>query len=80
MKKFYAKSSCGCCVTEMCFENVDTAAKAFSKAGLNSSAIIIDDCEVKHEGVDTFYGFSETESEFTEKSPLARLVDQVVDR
>jgi aromatic ring-opening dioxygenase LigB subunit len=75
MQKFYAKGSCGCCIKEMFFEDLNAATKAFSKAGLSSSVIIIDDNEIKHD-VDTFYGFSEMESEFT-KSPLIRLANQL---
>lgn len=54
----YAKCDCGCCTAELRFKNVESAKEAFSKAGLENSATIIDDKGVEHTGIDTFYGFS----------------------
>jgi len=70
-----AQLSCGCCTTEMLFKSRENAVAAFNKAGLDSSADITDDKGVAHSGVDTFYGFCETQKEAEElrNAPLLRL-------
>lgn len=76
VKTFFAKASCGCCEVEMQFESAEAASAAFHKAGLDSTATIVDDAGTEHTGVDTFYGLSESEEEQQGRS-LGYLIDQL---
>lgn len=71
----YAKNGCGCCTTEMQFNDLTSAETAFNEAGLSSTATIRDDAGEEHKSVDTFYGFSVDEEEQGDRSLdyLARL-------
>ena len=73
----YAKDDCGCCTTEMHFNDLNSAKKAFDAVGLGNGMEIKDDAGVIYTGIDTFYGFSETEEEQGDRS-LGFLLDQVV--
>lgn len=59
----YAKNGCGCCTTEMQFNDLTSAGAAFQEAGLSSTATIRDDTGEEHGSIDTFYGFSTDEEE-----------------
>lgn len=75
----YVKQSCGCCTSEMQFEHVESATAAFQKAGLGDGIVITDDSGVRHEGLDTFYGFS-TEQEAQESRSLGYLFGLVAEK
>ena len=75
----YAKCDCGCCTATLHFKTPEAAAKAFADAGLANSATIVDDEGVKHECIDTFYGFSLEEDDAKGRS-LGYLFDQVKDK
>ena len=60
----------------MNFSSLASANKAFLKAGLQDSAVIRDDAGTKHEGIDTFYGFSKSIKEQRTRS-LGFLAEQV---
>jgi hypothetical protein len=64
----YAKADCGCCTIEMKFNDEDSAVAAFPNAGTGNGMVITDDESVRHEGIDTFYGFSMSEEEQAERS------------
>lgn len=64
----YAKADCGCCTIGMKFKNDESVKAAFAAAGLTNGAEITDDDGVRHEGIDTFYGFSTEEGEQEDKS------------
>lgn len=72
----YVRSDCGCCTAELQFESVESATAAFQKAGLGNGVVITDDAGARHEGLDTFYGFS-TEQEEQESRGLGFLVDLI---
>jgi len=56
--EFFARADCGCCdVGPMMFRSEASAVRAFSRVGLRNGGTIVDDANVVHEGVDTFYGF-----------------------
>jgi|WetSurMetagenome_2_1015567.scaffolds.fasta_scaffold452712_2 hypothetical protein len=76
MIKVHAKLDCGCCTTDMRFNSIESATEAFRKAGLGNGISIKDDAGVVHEGIDTFYGFSEDEEEQGNRS-LGYLAEQV---
>jgi hypothetical protein len=76
MITIYVKQGCGCCTTEMQFQSVEAAQQAFAAVGLTSSGVIVDDAGERHEGVDTFYGFSTSEDEQDGRS-LGYLVDRL---
>lgn len=67
-KSFYVKLCCGCCTTEMKFNDRASIEAAFKAAGLDSSATITDDEGTVHTEVDTFYGYSSDDSEQSERS------------
>jgi hypothetical protein len=64
----YAKADCGCCTVEMKFKDEDSAVAAFTNAGTGNGMVITDDESIRHEGIDTFYGFSMSEEEQAERS------------
>lgn len=68
MQSFFVKRSCGCCTDELKFESEANVIAAFSKAGLSSSVTIVDDAGVRHDGIDTFYGYSASEQEESDRS------------
>lgn len=74
----FAKCDCGCCTATLHFKTPENAAKAFAGAGLNNSATIEDDEGVKHECIDTFYGFSLDEKDAKGRS-LGYLFEQMKD-
>lgn len=75
----YAKNDCGCCSTEMQFRDLASAQKAFDAVGLGNGMKIKDDTGTIHEGIDTFYGFSQEEEE-TDNRSLGYLMDEVAKR
>lgn len=76
MIKVFAKNDCGCCTTEMHFTDLASAQKAFDAAGLGNGMKITDDMGTTHEGLDTFYGFSQDEEEAEGRS-LGFLVGEI---
>lgn len=64
---FYAKKCCGCCTAKMQFRDEAAIVSAFKKAGLDAAATITDDAGVEHEEVDTFYGFSKSQKEQSDR-------------
>lgn len=79
MIKVYAKNDCGCCTEEMQFTSKESAQAAFDKVGMGNGKVIKDDAGAKHDGIDTFYGFSTTEEEQGGRS-LGYLMDLVSGR
>ena len=77
---FEAQYDCGCCYATMLFKSHESASNAFVRAGLQNGATIVDDAGVKHEKIDTFYGFwtvnSKTAKE-ARKTPLKILSEKV---
>lgn len=59
----------------MKFHNEESAQQAFSKAGLSSSATIVDDEGTVHEGVDTFYGCADNDQQDQNRFEL--LINQI---
>jgi hypothetical protein len=74
--KVFAQYDCGCCTAEMKFKSLESAEKAFAKAGMGNGMEITDDAGEKHEGIDTFYGFWEEEAK-EGAGGLGRLMDVV---
>ena len=74
--KIYARQTCGCCIYEMQFKDIESANKAFSKHGHVS---ITDDAGVTYGSADTFYGFSMDKKEQQQKGLgyLFRLVEGI---
>jgi hypothetical protein len=66
--KVFAKADCGCCEIEMAFTSAESVMRAFVRAGLSSSATIVDDKGAVHEGIDTFYGVATREGEAANRS------------
>lgn len=58
----FALCDCGCCTAKMRFRSEKSALEAFKAAGLQNSATITDDQGTVHEGIDTFYGLSLTDT------------------
>lgn len=72
----HASADCGCCYEEMQFESAESAAAAFQQAGLGNGIVIVDDAGVRHEGIDTFYGFSVQENEQASRG-LGYLIEKI---
>ncbi|HVP24198.1 MAG TPA: hypothetical protein VMS77_09845 [Conexivisphaerales archaeon] len=72
----YAKNDCGCCTTEMRFNDLTSAREAFAAVGLGNGMQIKDDAGDVHERIDTFYGFSESDEEEHNRS-LGFLLGQI---
>lgn len=68
-----AQHDCGCCNATMRFNSKQAAIQAFREVGLTSSACIVDDAGVRHDGIDTFCGFN------VDKEGIARLVSYLVE-
>lgn len=69
-----AKALCGCCTVELRFFSRESANAAFARVGLGH-VTLIDDAGDRHDGIDTFYGFWEKDTQ--EKRGLGYLMDLV---
>lgn len=76
MVKVYAKRDCGCCEEELQFNDLAAASRAFQEAGLGNGMKIKDDTGMVHEGIDTFYGFSQEEGAAASRG-LGYLLDRL---
>lgn len=74
MKTYSVRHSCGCCYSDIQFENDEAIQKAFEAAGYTSSGTIVNETGTAVHDVDTFYGYENR----PDKSPLATLVDQLI--
>jgi hypothetical protein len=75
MKTFRVQHDCGCCYSDVKFENRKNADYAIAKVGLGNAMTLVDDTGQVIERVDTFYGIME-ENESSD-NPLGRLFNQV---
>lgn len=57
----FVKLDCGCCSTEMQFNDEASASTAFEKVGMGNNMSMTDDAGQTHTGLDTFYGFALSE-------------------
>lgn len=77
LKSFFIKQDCGCCTAEVQFESEDRLKEELTKLGLCNGGVLVDDAGVRHEGLDTFYGYSTDEEEARDRS-LGYLAQQVI--
>ena len=68
LKTFYLKQDCGCCTSAVQFASEEALQAALTKLGLCNGGVLVDDAGVKHEGLDTFYGYSQDEEETRARS------------
>jgi hypothetical protein len=76
MITIYVKQDCGCCTSELKFNDEDSAVRTLTGAGIGNGVTIVDDTGTAHTGLDTFYGFS-TSEEAQDGKGLAFLFDAV---
>jgi hypothetical protein len=75
---YIARCGCGCCEAELFFNTEENINAAFEKAGLSSSATIVDDNNIAHEGIDTFYGYRLVDEAKHDLSYLVKQLDTSV--
>ena len=57
-RKYEVSLSCGCCTEILFFKDDTSALEAMKNAGLDIDATIIDQANIVHDNIDTFYGIT----------------------
>lgn len=72
MMYFEMAAVCGCCTVRLAFENEDKLKAAFKGQELVVNGKVTDDEGVEHEGIDTFYGYTDVTIETKRAERKAR--------
>lgn len=61
LRAFTIQLNCGCCDAEVFFSSTEAIDEAFVSMGLTSTGVITDEVGQTVEGVDTFYGYRQSD-------------------